>query len=251
MARSNPWMVKAPQELKDKLDQIRVARIKNGKENQMTSYKRLLLAISRHDKFLNDLATADFLKDKRGQMNTGSVFNMFTFMVTAFLFIVFCAGLIYVQGLLGGVFHDVGVANPQMGNWTTPTVHNMTQAGDLTFGAMAESIKDLRMVSIVYILSLIICMIITNALQKMHPMWFFVYILISILAIIFSVPISNGYQTLQASGIFNGELSDPGWGLSNFIMEKLPVFVLIISILGGVFLFINLIRSGNETGGLQ
>lgn len=249
MAKIRPWMIKAPPILKEKFDAIRRARIINGKDKEMTSYTRLLLAVSRHDKIVEDLSKADFINDKRGQMATGSVFNIFTFMITIFLFIVFCAGLIYVQGLLGTMFHEIGIANPQMGGWNTD-VKNMTQAGDLTFGALAQSIKSLRMVAAVYILSLVICMIITNALQKLHPIWFFVYILLAILAVIFAAPISNAYQNLQSSGIFGGELTDPGWAVSNWIMINLPIFILFSTILGGIFLFINLIRNGNEGGTL-
>jgi hypothetical protein len=66
MAKENDtWMLKAPLALKAKLDKIRIERIKNGKDKQMTPYKRLCLAMSRHEAMLNDLTKADFVEDKR------------------------------------------------------------------------------------------------------------------------------------------------------------------------------------------
>lgn len=69
MTKHNPkngqdfWMFKAPPLLKQKLDEIRIERIKKGKDKQMRSYNRLGLAIARHDDFLRDLINAD-LKEK-------------------------------------------------------------------------------------------------------------------------------------------------------------------------------------------
>jgi len=56
------WMFKAPIELKEELDRIRIKRIKVGKDNEIQSYKRLGLAISRHKKLMDDLIKSDFIK---------------------------------------------------------------------------------------------------------------------------------------------------------------------------------------------
>jgi len=257
MVKSNTWMLKAPIQLKERLDKVRIERIKNGKDKQMTTYNRLCLAMSRHEALLNDLATADFIKDKRGQLGGqeagGSVFSIFQFMIVAFLAIVMFAGMIYVQGELNILFHDVGVMNDQNNPGKNSTdgsgYVNMTLAADQTFGEVNKSIQALRMVALVYILALAISIIITNLLIRLHPIWFFAYMLISLLAIVFSVPISNSYEVLKNTNVFVG--SDGSGGLAsfvgaNFFMEYLPILVLVISILGGVFLFINLIRSGQE-----
>ena len=53
------WMFKAPIELKSSLDEIRLARVKNDKDDNFKSYKRLGLAISRHPGLLKDLRNAD------------------------------------------------------------------------------------------------------------------------------------------------------------------------------------------------
>jgi len=64
MVKSDDWICKSHLALKDKLDKVRIERIKNGLDKKPTPYKRLCLAISRHEKLLNDLANAN-LEDKK------------------------------------------------------------------------------------------------------------------------------------------------------------------------------------------
>lgn len=176
------------------------------------------------------------MKNKRGQLSS---FSIFTWIITAFLAVVFFASLIWVMGLLNDVFTQVGVANEV--NAGNPMYTNMTLASEQIWGSAYESIKALRMVSIVYILALAMGIVVVGFLEKKHPFLFFVYILITLLAVIFAPTISNAYEELLSSGIFGGELLN--FGTSNFIILNLPVFVLIIGVLGGIGLFINLIRS--------
>lgn len=57
------WMFKAPVELKEQLDKVRIERIKQGKDVEFLSYQRLGLAMSRHEKLLKDLVDTDLLGD--------------------------------------------------------------------------------------------------------------------------------------------------------------------------------------------
>ena len=184
------------------------------------------------------------LKQKKAQMEGG--FTIFSFIILSFLVVVFFAGLIYAMGLIATVMHQAGVSNEV--NAGKPGYTNMTAAADEIFGSQAESIKALQMVSIVYILGLAAVIIVTNIFIKRHPIFFFVNMLISILAIIFSAPVSNAYLNLLNSGIYNGGLV--GFTASNFILLNLPTIVLVISVLGGVLSLINLVRAGGETTNL-
>jgi len=171
-----------------------------------------------------------------------SQFNIFTFIIVGFLFVVFCGGLIYVSGLLNDVFTDVGIQNEV--NSGSDLYVNMTQASEQIWGEHYRSIQALRMVSFVYLLALGAGMVIVGFLERKHPFLFFVYVLIVLLGVIFSPMVSNAYENLLNSGIFENELAN--FTASNFIILNLPVFVMIIGILGGLGLFINLIRTGNE-----
>src|SRR3990167_4953610 len=209
MAKPNPkynqnfWMLKAPMPLKAKLDEIRINRIKNGKDRKMVSYSRLGLAISRHKKLFEDLNEADLFE-----------------------------GLIYAQGLIFNIMHDVGVKNEV--NAGNPGYANMTYAADLTFGTLNNSIQALKMVSLVFILRWFVCTLIASALVRLNPLWFFAYILINILAIILAVPISNAYEKLLQSNIYDGGLLS--FTASNFILLHLPMFVLALGTFGVILL---------------
>ena len=57
------WMLKTKREVKKKLDDIRIARIKNGLDNNMKSYSDLIEASLRFDPLLDILKKAE-IKDK-------------------------------------------------------------------------------------------------------------------------------------------------------------------------------------------
>ena len=184
----------------------------------------------------------------------GQTTNIFNFMIVAFLVVVLFAGLIYAQGLIYNVFQQVGIANDLAPHptYTVPCVNNqsqmctmrpyanMTLANEQIFGQVNNSIQNLRLVALVYILVLAVVIIVTNALMRIHPIWFFAYVMIALLAIIFAPTISNAYQSLLESGMMGGILDT--FGPVNFLIKELPTVVMVISVLGGIFLFINLMR---------
>jgi len=171
-----------------------------------------------------------------------SSFSLFTWMITAFLAVIFFAGLIWVMGLLNDVFTEVGLQNEV--NAGNPLYINMTLASEQIWGQAYQSIQALRMVSIVYILALGVAIVIVGFLERKYPFLFFVYILITLLGVIFAPTISNAYEELLETGIFGGELNN--FGVSNFILLNLPVIVLVLGTLGAIGLFINLLRTGQE-----
>lgn len=237
--RKENWLVKAPMALKEKFDEIRRQRIIKGKDKEMVDYKRILTAISRDDITLKRLAEADFIDDKKAQ----TTFNIFTFMIFAFLVVLLLGGLIYAQGLIYNVFQDVGLHNEQNAN--SSGYVNLTLVNEQTFGQVNQSIQALRLVALMMILGEAVSIIVTNAMMKVNPIWFFAYILISLLAIIFSVPIANAYETLLSSNIYNGGLIS--FTTANWLILNLPILVMFISLAGGVLLFINIIRQPGET----
>lgn len=180
------------------------------------------------------------IKNKKAQF--GSVFNIITLIIFAVLVVLVFGGWIYVQHTLYNVFHQAGVMNEA--NYGQPGYTNMTYAADATFGVISNGINNLRMVALVFIVAIAICWIIVNSLLKIHPMFYFVYILICGLAIWFAAPVSNAYETLLNSGVYAGELAN--FTGANYIILNLPTFIMFVSVIGGIFLFINMIRAGNE-----
>jgi len=188
--------------------------------------------------------------NKKGQIEFNQMetsrFSIFQFIILAFVFVIFCAGMIYVHSLLNDKFTEIGLANEV--NAGQPGYTNMSLASEMTFGSVYRSIQSLRLVAGMWILGFAACIIITNVMVKAHPLFFFAYVLVTILAVILAVPISNTYQELMVSGIFGGELAN--FTISNFILAYLPLVTIIVGILGGVFLFINMVRTGTEVSTL-
>ena len=191
----------------------------------------------------NHLKIADFLPEEDGFMTS---FSWFTIIIVAFMAIMLFAGLIYVMGLLNTTFHQVGLDNEIHAGQAGYV--NLTQASDNTFGKANDSIQALRLVALSIILSLAIGTILMNFAVKVHPSFFFLYVLIVILAVIFAAPISNAYQNLLTSNVFGGIL--PSFTGANWIMINLPLFTAAGGILGGIFLFLQIIR-GQDEGGLK
>lgn len=177
--------------------------------------------------------------NKKAQMQQ---FNIFIFMIAALVAVVMFGGMIWTMGQIYNIMHNVGLQNEV--NSGNPGYTNMTLAADITFGQVNNSIQALHMVAIAYILGLAVVIMVSNALVRVHPLWFFAYMLICLLAVIFAPPISNAYATLLDSGIYDGGLL--GFTTANFLLLNLPTITLVISVLGGIFLFINLIRTQND-----
>jgi hypothetical protein len=194
-------------------------------------------------------------------------FSIFYFMVIVVVAVIMLSGMVWIQGKVNSIMHQVGVENDIATNsgansvfsfpcpdnvsrtCTGSTYVNMTQASDLTFGQVNSAIQALRMVAVVYILGLAVIIIVTFALMRMSRIWFFAYILISMLAIIFAPTISNAYLSLLQTGIMDNTLAS--FTTANWILLNLPIIVLIISILGGVLLFIGFLRQEDSITNLQ
>lgn len=89
-------------------------------------------------------------------------------------------------------------------------------------------------------------MIVINAFVRVHPLLFFVNVLVSLLGIFLAVPISNAYETLLASNIYEGNLNT--FTAVNWLLLNLPLVVAIMAILGTVFMFIGFMRNEGSIG---
>jgi len=184
-----------------------------------------------------DLEIAKFLKDDTGQLI--APFNIFRFIIVTFLAVLFFGGLIYVTGLLNDVFIDIGHQNEGV----IPGA-NFTDAANRTFGKVNESIQALRLVAITLIFSEILLIFVLNSFRRVHPAMFIVWIFIVFLAIMFSAPIANAYESLLNQNVYEGLLLS--FTAPNWILLNLPLVVLFVGIIGGIFMFINILRPGGE-----
>lgn len=239
---SRTTLAKMDKQLYDEFRRIAAIRLANRKDKRYSpqTVQRKTLRHPLWKQMAIDLENYDFIDDKKGQ----SPLSLFRFMIISFLAVVFFGGLIFAVGLLNNAFEDIGEHN-EINSGQIGYV-NLTKAGQDTFGKFNQSIQGLRMVAITIIFSEIMLVFIFNAFTKTHPALFIMWILIVFLAVMFSAPISNAYESLLQQGIYDGILES--FTGSNYFLLNLPTIVLMVGIIGGIFMFVNIIRG---TGGAE
>ena len=166
---------------------------------------------------------------------------MFRFIVVSFLAVVLFAGLLWATGLLNTQFHDIGVANEG-----SSLKVNLTKAAETTFGQMNNSAQALRLVAICLIFSEILLVFVFSAFQRTHPALFIVWVFIVFFAVMLAAPVSNAYESLLQQNLYGGLLESFTGG--TWFLLNLPWIVLLVGIIGGIFMFINLVKNREETG---
>jgi|19_taG_2_1085344.scaffolds.fasta_scaffold13793_3 hypothetical protein len=125
---------------------------------------------------------------------------------------------------------------------------NISEPAMQTFGAINNSMPMLQTLSFGIMVAMAISILISNFLVRAHPVFFVIYFLISAVAVVFSVYLSNAYETLLSGQVFSDTLV--GFSASNIILANLPVWTTIICLGGAIFLFIGMIRDDGLGGGV-
>lgn len=157
--------------------------------------------------------------------------------VTAFVVVVLFAGIIYVMNIFTGEMVGLDV---------TVRSANLSDASLDTFGQLNMGLQALRLVAISIILGMALFTIVGGIGVRYHPLFFIGYVIIGVLAVILSVPVSNAYETLVTDQIFDGTLQTFTFG--NWVLLNLPVFVAVITIFGSIFMFGMMLRD-QQSGG--
>jgi len=123
---------------------------------------------------------------------------------------------------------------------------NITKHAQATFGVMNEHMQQLHFIAFIIMFMLGISILITSFFVKSHPVFFIVYLLVIVIAVIFAVYVSNAYEVLLGADTIGSTLQ--GFGGGNFIMEYLPLWTVIIGFIGAIFLFSG-IQKDRELGG--
>lgn len=178
----------------------------------------------------------------RGMKNKrGSIIDIFLWMAISFVAILFFA--VWIYG-----FHKITTT---LGGMSDPIMDNPNNSiGNISadvFGKIDPvQTQSLHLLSFVLIFFTLLSIPITNFVQKSHPVFFIVYILIIIAAFIMSVYISNQYETLMSNEVLGETISE--FTGANFIMLNLPIWTAVTGILGSIFLFAGILRDA-EAGG--
>jgi len=174
--------------------------------------------------------------NRKGQL-PGGIAGPLIFMIFVLITIIFFAIFIYGFGIftdaLDEGIEDLGAVNG-------------TLAAEQTFGAYDDALlPGLKMVSAAIIFGMIIGIFVFNYLiVKIHPGFFMLYVVVVLVTVIASVPISNAYEDLLTGQAFSETLLE--FSIGTHIIIHLPFYVTIIGLLGLIFIFVKFNARENE-----
>lgn len=174
-------------------------------------------------------------KDKKAQ----SFFDIAVFIVLTTLVVIGFIIFIYVFNI--ATTNIVSIQN-QPGS-----VVNITQAGQMTFGKMNTGLQtSLQYVGIAIILGMFISILVSNFLVKNHPAFFFMYVGMTLICTILAILISNSYSDIMTNSVLSATAQSQT-GL-NYIMLHLPYIIVVVGIVGGILLYMGIIRDEGSGG---
>jgi len=174
-------------------------------------------------------------KDKRGGMT-----DLFIFMIFAFAIIVISGIFIYIGSTVTGEIHEK-MDTMQFGDANTSVVI------DQSMGAVNNAYQSLYWIAVFLMVGMIISIFIGSYLVTTKPIFFIPYFFILIIAIIIAVGISNAYEQVIADPTLASTFA--GFLGATFIMTKLPIWISIIGIVGGIIMFVRMGSKESELYG--
>ena len=219
----------------DFLDSIKRERMLNG-INKKTR-------LEGDEKITKEMMSTKAIKQMRKELlidkkklffdRMGAATDLFIVIVVGFILLLFILAWMIGWGMLTDAI--TGITSQ------TNEPVNVSQAGEDVFGQVNTGLGVWYWAVGAIVLALFISVFVSNFLIKSHPVFIVPYILIVIVAVIFSVVISNAYESaVLGNSLFGAEASN--FGGSNFIFLNLPIWTTVLGMLGGVFLFIGIIR---------
>lgn len=172
----------------------------------------------------------NILKNKRG--NYGDVF---VFIIMSFVIVVMF-GLMYwgftkMDTVLNSVQFNIGDSN-------------FTSVLDKTWGQVYDAYAQLKTFAYVLIFGMMLTILVSAWMSKSPPIFLLIYIIVSLVAIITAVYISNAYQGLLANADFGSTLQSFKGG--SFFLLYLPYLAGVLSLFSAVIGLIGLNRSRRE-----
>jgi len=232
--------IRADRNFKEWLKKIKVERLSKGIDKDIAGDRALTKEMMKKPSFKN-LENEMLNKEIKSlwKIKLAAASDLFIIIVVALVFILFFAAWIFAHGVLT----DTLIAIP-----STARI-NISEAAEMTIGQVDDALPIWYWAVGLIFIALFLSSLISNLFVKAHPVFFIAYILIVIVAIIFSVIISNAYEvTLLQTAIFDDQL--PRFTIANFMFLNLPIWVTVFGFLGGIMLFMGLIRDEGAGGGL-
>ena len=154
-----------------------------------------------------------------------------------FLFIIFA----FVIGLIVIVFLYIGneavtkLHEEMDGMDLDDGSNNVSVVIDNTMGVVNASYQTLKWTSILIMFAMILGIFIGSYMVQTKPVFFIPYLFIVIIAIVVSVGIANGYETLTADPTLASTFA--GTNAMNWFLLHMPLVVTLVGMFGGLIMF--------------
>lgn len=157
----------------------------------------------------------------------GAYSDLFLVMIFALIIVVISVVFVYMGGK---IYDEVLDKIPDLDN------SNETEVIDNTIGEVNYAYSSLTWLSVLLIGGMVLSVFIGSYMVTTKPVFFIPYIFIWIIAIILSVGISNGYETMttQSSELASTFTTFTG---ANWWFAYLPVWIAVVGIIGGVIMY--------------
>jgi len=156
-----------------------------------------------------------------------------------FLFMIIAVILLFTSGVfifIGNTTFDK--LEETIGGREFGTVENSSEVIQDSFGSVTESYSALNWITTLLIIGMIMSIFIGSYLVTTKPVFFIPYSIITIVAIIVAVGISQSYDMVTGNEILAGSFA--GFTGGNYVMIYLPVWIAIIGIVGAVIMFVRM-----------
>jgi len=177
-------------------------------------------------------------KNKRGAMT-----DLFLFMIIAFALSIAVVVLVYAgTTVYTHLANNIGIFD----NVLEGTGENATDVLNNSVGKSINAYESLKWITGMLIVGMILAMVITSFTIQTRPWFFTVFLLVWIIAIIVSFPLSNAYETVYNNPVLSATFV--GFWSQTFIMLNLPIWIIVIGGLQSIVLYVNMIKSGQYGG---
>lgn len=167
----------------------------------------------------------------------GALTDLFLFLGLSFLIVIFMVMMTFTSSIVyNKLLSESDAIQRGLGD-----SGNATEIIQGSVGEVVNAYGSLKWISVVLIFGFALSILLSSFLVRTNPVFFVPYILIVIIAVIVSVPLSNAYeqiyQTPQLAETFTGFFG------ATWIFLHLPIWISVIGILSGILMFVNVVRN--------
>lgn len=183
------------------------------------------------------------MKQKPIKNKKGALTDLFVFMIGAFVLVIAVVILYYAVNVTNEKLHEnIEIFDKVLEG----SSENATKLIDKTFGKVPTAYQSLKWITFMLIVGMMLSILITSFLVRTNPVFFIAYILIVVIAIVVSVPMSNTYEVIYQNPTLSSSF-DGFWG-QTYIFLNLPIWITIIGIFAGIVMFVNMLRTSQYGG---